>query len=63
MDVLYLTIFVSVALVVVFVGAFLYHSLRASGDPLRDSLLPFRKDQMKSPTDAPDVPRKTRTHS
>lgn len=48
MDVLYLTIFVSVALAVVFLVGFLYHCLRGSGDPLRDSLLPFQKDSMKS---------------
>lgn len=63
MEVLYLTIFVSVALVVVFVGAFLYHSLRASGDPLRDSLLPFRKDGMPSPSGPPDTTRQTGSHS
>ena len=50
MSVLYLTIFVSVALVVIFLVGFLYHCLRGSGDPLRDSLLPFQKDLMKPTT-------------
>lgn len=49
MNVLYLTIFVSVVLVAIFVAGFLYHSLGASGDPLRDSLLPFRKDGRRDP--------------
>ncbi len=62
MDVLYLTIFVSVALVVGFVIAFLYHSLKASGDPLRDSLLPFRKDHEKSATDTPSPSTQRNSH-
>jgi hypothetical protein len=45
MEVLTLTIPLSAALVVLFVGGFLYHTYRASGDPLRDSLLPFRRDK------------------
>lgn len=44
MEVLYLTIPLSAVLVGIFVGGFLYHMFRASGDPLRDSLLPFRKE-------------------
>ncbi|HRJ72019.1 MAG TPA: hypothetical protein PLS03_07325 [Terrimicrobiaceae bacterium] len=60
MSVLYLTIFVSVVLVAIFVAGFLYHSLGASGDPLRDSLLPFRKDGRGAPdsdTKPPDHPK------
>lgn len=44
MSVLFLTIFVSLMLALFFVAGFLYHHDYASGDPLRDSLLPFRDD-------------------
>ncbi len=44
MSVLYLTIFVSVMLALFFVGGFVYHHLHSGGDPLRDSLLPFKKE-------------------
>lgn len=62
MDVLYLTIFLSIALVVIFVVGFLYHSLRSSGDPLRDSLLPFHRDQVK-PHPAPEAASRRRADS
>ncbi len=41
MNVLYLTIFISLLLALFFVAGFLYHCLRGSGDANRDSLLPF----------------------
>lgn len=44
MNVLYLTIFVSVMLALFFVAGFLYHHDFSGGDPLRDSLLPFQKE-------------------
>jgi hypothetical protein len=44
MSVLYLTIFVSMMLVLFFVGAFFYHHDRSSGDPLSDELLPFKDE-------------------
>jgi hypothetical protein len=45
MSVLYLTIFVSVMLAVFFVAGFVYHHLCSGGDPMRDSLLPFKKEK------------------
>jgi len=45
MSVLYLTIFVSTALALFFVGAFLYHHDFSGGDSMRDSLLPFEKEK------------------
>lgn len=44
MSVLAITIFVSMMLALFFVGAFLYHHDFSGGDPLRDSLLPFQKE-------------------
>ncbi len=44
MSVLYLTIFVSVMLAIFFVAGFIYHHDFSGGDPLRDSLLPFQKE-------------------
>jgi hypothetical protein len=44
MSVLHLTIFVSVMLALFFVAGFLYHHDFSGGDPLRDSLLPFQKE-------------------
>ncbi len=60
MNVLYLTIFVSVVLAAIFVAGFLYHSLGASGDPLRDSLLPFRKDGRRKPDSVPGQPGRSK---
>ncbi len=45
MSVLYLTIFVSMMLALFFVAGFLYHHDFSGGDPLRDSLLPFKKEK------------------
>ena len=47
MSVLHLTIFVSVLLALFFVAGFVYHHLHSGGDPLRDSLLPFKKEKNK----------------
>lgn len=47
MSVLFLTVFVSLALALFFVGAFLYHHDFSGGDAMRDSLLPFRDEQDK----------------
>jgi hypothetical protein len=44
MNVLFVTIFVSMMLALFFVGAFLYHHDFSGGDALRDSLLPFKKE-------------------
>ncbi len=46
MNVLYLTIFVSVMLAIFFVAGFLYHHDYSGGDPMRDSLLPFQKENL-----------------
>lgn len=54
MNVLFLTIFVSVMLALFFVGAFLYHHDFSGGDALRDSLLPFKKENTRPP-EAQDV--------
>ena len=51
MNVLYLTIFVSVMLALFFVAAFLYHHDFSGGDPLRDSLLPFQKENPPKPAE------------
>ena len=45
MSVLFLTVFVSLALALFFVGAFLYHHDFSGGDATRDSLLPFREEK------------------
>jgi hypothetical protein len=47
MSVLYLTIFVSLMLALFFAAGFLYHHDFSGGDPLRDSLLPFDKQEDK----------------
>jgi hypothetical protein len=49
MNVLFLTIFISTALALFFVGAFLYHHDFSGGDALRDSLLPFNKEKSPAP--------------
>ncbi len=58
MNVLFLTVFLSVLLAAFFVGGFLYHLDRASGDPRRDSLLPFTPEG-RTDGGAPSVARKT----
>jgi len=45
MNVLFVTVFVSVMLALFFVAAFLYHHDYSGGDPRRDSLLPFQKEK------------------
>ena len=50
MNVLFVTIFVSVMLALFFVAGFLYHHDYSGGDPRRDSLLPFQKEKT-----SPDV--------
>jgi hypothetical protein len=47
MSVLFFTIFVSLMLVLFFVGAFLYHHDFSGGDPMRDSLLPFGRENVR----------------
>lgn len=47
MSVLYLTIFVSLMLALFFAAGFLYHHDFSGGDALRDSLLPFNKQEDK----------------
>lgn len=47
MSVLYLTIFISLMLALFFAAGFLYHHDFSGGDPLRDSLLPFNKQENK----------------
>ena len=54
MNVLYLTIFVSVMLALFFVAGFLYHHDFSGGDPLRDSLLPFQKEKRPPAAGAPN---------
>lgn len=49
MSVLLLTIFVSLMLALFFAAAFLYHHDFSGGDPMRDSLLPFNKQENKKP--------------
>lgn len=49
MGVLYLTIFVSLMLAIYFVASFLYHHDFSGGDPLRDSMLPFKKEKTSLP--------------
>lgn len=46
-SVLYLTIFISLMLALFFAAGFLYHHDYSGGDPLRDSLLPFNKQEDK----------------
>lgn len=48
MSVLSLTIFVSTLLVLFFVAGFVYHHHVSGGDPMRDSLLPFKKEKITS---------------
>ena len=47
MNVLFLTIFVSMMLALFFVAGFLYHHDYSGGDAMRDSLLPFQKEKLK----------------
>ncbi len=49
MNVLGVTIFVSMMLALFFAAAFLYHHDFSGGDTLRDSLLPFRKEKTNPP--------------
>lgn len=49
MSVLYLTIFLSALLALFFVAGFLYHHDFSGDDPLRDSLLPFQKENPPKP--------------
>lgn len=55
-SVLYLTIFISLMLALFFAAGFLYHHDFSGGDPLRDSLLPFNKqeDKKKPRTESAD---------
>jgi hypothetical protein len=60
MSVLYLTIFVSTMLALFFVAGFVYHHHYSGGDPMRDSLLPFKKEKnqpapTKAPSDSNDI--------
>lgn len=48
MNVLAVTIFVSMMLVLFFVAGFLYHHDFSGGDSLRDSLLPFKSEKPAS---------------
>ncbi|MCX7714002.1 MAG: hypothetical protein N2035_10145 [Chthoniobacterales bacterium] len=48
MSVLVFTIFVSVALAAYFGLSYLYYHDYASGDEMRDSLLPFGREEVKS---------------
>jgi hypothetical protein len=54
MSVLAVTIFISMALVLFFVGGFLYHHDFSGGDALRDSLLPFRSEERPAQSAAGD---------
>lgn len=56
MNVLGLTIFVSLALVIFFIGAFLYHHDFSGGDPLRDSLLPFGREKIRDQKNGEPTP-------
>lgn len=57
MNVLFLTIFLSTALALFFVGAFLYHHDFSGGDGRRDSLLPFGKEKPRSgKSEGPEKP-------
>lgn len=49
MSILFLTIFISLMLALFFAAGFLYHHDFSGGDPLRDSLLPFNKQEEKKP--------------
>lgn len=63
MSVLYLTIFVSVMLVLFFVAGFLYHHDFSGGDPLRDSLLPFQKENpLTGGEDKPKIVHEDKNH-
>ena len=53
MSVLSLTIFVSTLLVLFFVAGFVYHHHVSGGDPMRDSLLPFKKEKTTSKASSP----------
>ena len=47
-SVLFLTLFLSLVLALFFLAGFLYHHDFSSSDPLRDSLLPFQKDNQSA---------------
>lgn len=49
MSVLYLTIFVSLMLALFFAAGFLYHHDFSGGDPMSDSLLPFKDEKRGTP--------------
>lgn len=49
MSVLYLTVFVSLMLALFFAAAFLYHHDFSGGDPMSDSLLPFKDEKRDAP--------------
>ena len=59
MSVLYLTIFISLMLALFFAAGFLYHHDFSGGDPLRDSLLPFNRQEDKKP--AAEKPEEEKT--
>jgi hypothetical protein len=53
MSVLFLTVFVSLMLALFFAGCFLYHHDYSGGDAMRDSLLPFDRDEDRKPSIRP----------
>jgi hypothetical protein len=53
MSVLFLTIFVSLMLALFFAAGFLYHHDYSGGDSMRDSLLPFDRDEDRPPAARP----------
>ncbi len=57
-SVLLLTVFVSLMLALFFAGCFLYHHDFSGGDPMRDSLLPFAKEDPKPASPAEDTEKK-----
>jgi hypothetical protein len=57
-SVLLLTVFVSLMLALFFAGCFLYHHDFSGGDPMRDSLLPFNKENTKPAEAGKDAEKK-----
>ena len=55
MSILYLTIFISLLLAIFFAAGFLYHHDFSGGDPLRDSLLPFDRNEGARRGGAPEA--------
>lgn len=53
MSVLFLTVFVSLMLALFFAAGFLYHHDYSGGDAMRDSLLPFNRDEDPKPKPRP----------